>query len=200
LDGAFLLLSVTVLVAGAVVVLCNLHLNPVLSGSMRPGIQPGDLAVTAQVPVTSVERGDVIAFYPPDQEVAVLHRVVSVVRREDGIRIVTQGDANDLPDPWGEVRLRGDVASRLVTTVPLIGYVPVWTQGLRGPLLVIAGLLLAFSAVLGLLGSDRRAGRATAKGGTSAESSSAAHVNAIPRGISRRPADAERHTAPQGAK
>jgi signal peptidase I len=41
--------------------------TPVLSGSMQPGIQAGDVVVTNRVPVTSLHVGDIIVFIPPDR-------------------------------------------------------------------------------------------------------------------------------------
>ena len=141
-------LAFGVFALGGITAVYQLRLSPVLSGSMRPGIQPGDLVVTKALPITALKAGDVISFFPPDSEQAVLHRLQSVVRREDGTWITTKGDANDVADPWGEIRLRSDRAWRLVTTVPVVGFIPIWTQSLRGPLLVVAGVVLAISGAL----------------------------------------------------
>lgn len=147
-DAALIALAASLLVVGALVVLLDLQLRPILSGSMRPTIEPGDLVVTAPVSVTSLKAGDVIALYPPGQSEAVLHRLQSVTTRDGDIWITTRGDANTVDDAWGLVRLNGDVARRLTATVPRIGYIPIWTQGARGPLLVAAGALLGFPLLL----------------------------------------------------
>jgi signal peptidase len=143
------LLALGMLAVGASIVLLELRLSPVLSGSMRPGIQPGDLVVTAPIPIAELAPGDVISFFPPDSTEAVLHRLVSIEQREDGTWISTKGDANADVDPWGEIRLRGEGAWRLAGNVPFVGFVPIWSQGLRGPVLVFAGVLLAIMAVRG---------------------------------------------------
>jgi signal peptidase I len=155
LDVALLVLALAALAAGAAVFLLHLHLQPVLSGSMRPGIQPGDLAITRPAPAGSLEPGDVIVYVPPGTDEAVMHRLVSVDRRDDGLWITTRGDANDVEDPWGAVRLRGDTAYQLVAVVPKAGYLPVWTRSARGPVLIAAGLLFGLSA---LLSHRRRSG------------------------------------------
>lgn len=142
-------LAAALLCGGATIALLHLRLNPVLTGSMRPGIQPGDLVVTAPVDVATLKPGDVIAFFPPQATVAVLHRLLSVDRREDGTWITTKGDANPVADPWGEIRLRGDTAWRQSGRVPALGFIPMWTQGLRGPLLVLAGLLIGSTILVG---------------------------------------------------
>ena len=149
-------LVVALMGGGATIAVLHLRLNPVLSGSMRPGIQPGDLAVTGPVDVSTLRPGDVISFFPPGATVAVLHRLLTVDRRDDGTWITTQGDANPVPDAWGEIRLRGDTAWRALGSVPAVGFIPMWTQGLRGPLLVLAGLLIGSIVLVG----GRKAGPA----------------------------------------
>jgi signal peptidase len=160
-DVTLLALAIAALAGGAAVVLLHLNLQPVLSGSMRPGIQPGDLAITRPVPASSLEPGDVIVYVPPGGDEAVMHRMTSIERRDDGLWITTKGDANDVADPWGAVRLRGDTAYRLVAVVPKAGYLPVWTRSARGPVLIAAGLLFGLSA---LLGARRRSGRTRTTG------------------------------------
>jgi signal peptidase len=144
------LLAMGVGIIAIAVAVLQLRLSPVLSGSMRPGVQPGDLAVTRQVPLATIQVGDVISFYPPDKTVAVLHRLLTVDRREDGTWITTQGDANPVADPWGEVRLRGETAWRQVANVPLVGFIPMLTQGLRGPLLMVAAVVVMMTGALSL--------------------------------------------------
>lgn len=142
LGGLLALLTLAFLVAAATVALFHLQLNPVLTGSMRPGIQPGDLVVTIPVEVEDLQAGDVISFFPPGATTAVIHRLVSLDRREDGTWITSQGDANPVADPWGEVRLRGTTAWRHVATVPLVGFIPMSLQGIRGSMLMVAGLVV----------------------------------------------------------
>lgn len=161
LDVILLVVALAALAAGITVFLLHLQLQPVLSGSMRPGIQPGDLAVVRPVPVSSLEAGDVVVYHPPgtgvgDDATPVMHRITSLDEQADGLWITTRGDANDVDDPWGRVRLRGDTAYRLLAVVPKVGYLPVWSQGLRGPALILAGLLLG---VTGVVGARRKSGR-----------------------------------------
>lgn len=138
-----MVMAVAVLALGASVVAFGVRFSPVLSGSMRPGIQPGDLVVTVPTDITHIRPGDVIAYYPPGKDVAVIHRLLTVETKADGIWITTQGDANPVPDPWGEVRLQGTTTWRHVATVPLIGLLPMSMEGLRSPMLILAGVLLA---------------------------------------------------------
>ncbi len=135
-----------VLVAGIAIRVNDLHLQTVLTGSMTPAVSPGDVAITQPVPVSVLRAGDVVAFYPPDKDVPVLHRIVSIEDKDGAVSITTKGDANSVTDPW-TATLQGDTANRMVGYVPLIGWLPQY----RGLLFLAAGLLFGFTLVRGLL-------------------------------------------------
>lgn len=63
----------------------------VASGSMRPGIQPGDVVVT--VPAHRLRIGSVVTYRKPGRPM--LHRIVGVDARG---RLITKGDANAVAD------------------------------------------------------------------------------------------------------
>jgi signal peptidase len=147
-DVALLAIAVAALAAAVVGWALHLRFQPVLSGSMRPGIQPGDLAITQPVPATSLRTGDVVSFYPPGRDEPVLHRITAVERVAGGVVLTTAGDANDGADPWGRIVVRGPTAWRLIGTVPKVGYVSGWARSIRGPALILAGSLIAVSGLL----------------------------------------------------
>jgi signal peptidase len=111
----------------------------VLSGSMRPALEPGDVVLSAPVAGT-VQVGDVVVVRDPARTGHTLvHRVDSV--RPDG-SLVTRGDANTTVDSTtvaphevlGQGRLR----------VPSVGLPSVWWQ--QGRLLPLAVAVLAVAA------------------------------------------------------
>ncbi|WP_409330247.1 signal peptidase I [Trujillonella humicola] len=119
------------LVATAVVALLGLAIGPhvldyrtmtMLTGSMAPGIEPGDVVVSVPMDVADVEVGMVISYHIPiDDHRVVTHRVIDVQRSADGtVSVQTKGDANDAADPWTAV-LSGDTAYRMVAVVPEVG-------------------------------------------------------------------------------
>ena len=142
----------TALVAGAVVMLVAayaallvLGFKPVAvySGSMRPTLGVGSLAVDRVVPAASVRVGDVITFNDPYVKGRlVTHRVAKIVTTKHGLAYRTKGDANAARDPWA-IRLTGHVG-RVAFHVPLAGYVLYYahTREVRSALLAI------FAAVL----------------------------------------------------
>ena len=142
------LVTALLLAAGAVILaagvgfrMADLHVQTVQTGSMRPTISPGDLAITQGVPVSSLRVGTVIVFSPPTQSTPVLHRIAS----RDGDVITTKGDANAVADPW-HVTLAGTTAYRLVAVVPFAG----WLAELQRPALLAAGLLVGLAILLEL--------------------------------------------------
>jgi signal peptidase I len=117
--------------------------TPVLTGSMRPGIQPGDAVVTQRVAVKSLHVGDIIVFTPPGATLARVHRIKSLEIVKAGIAVITKGDANNAVDPWGQIVLKG-TSYRVQFTIPKVGYLV--NGGLRW---LITGLVLMFGAVIG---------------------------------------------------
>ena len=124
--------------------------EPVLTGSMRPGIQPGDLVLVTPEPLTAVRSGQVLLFRPPGNGAPVVHRVVSVSLAGGVPAIRTKGDANNVADPW-KARLDGSRAWRVRAVVPHLGYLSVAEHHPGFRLLLELGLVGAGVAV-GLAG------------------------------------------------
>lgn len=69
----------------------------VLSGSMSPVIQAGDLIIVKTIKPEEVKVGDVIT-YNVDKKILVTHRVVEILNDNKEIRFRTKGDANRVVD------------------------------------------------------------------------------------------------------
>ncbi len=115
--------------------------DSVLTGSMRPGMQPGDVEILRPEPTSALRVGQVVAFHPPKDNFTVSHRVIEL-RHHDGIWMTTKGDANNVSDPWGSVRVLGPSVWVVSGVVPRVGYLSVWA---RTPL---PRLLLALTVVV----------------------------------------------------
>jgi signal peptidase I len=104
-----------------------------LTGSMSPVIDPGDVTIVTPLPITEVTAGMIIAYHIPiDDHHLVSHRVVSVEHGVDGtVTVQTKGDANDAVDPWKAV-LQGDTAYQVRAVIPELGHV---IQALRTPVI-----------------------------------------------------------------
>jgi signal peptidase len=103
-----------------------------LTGSMAPGINPGDVVVTVPEPAAEVAVGDVISYHIPVEDHRVeTHRVVRVTHDAAGrLAVVTKGDANNGADPW-VATLDGDTVWQTKAVVPHVGSA---IRALREPL------------------------------------------------------------------
>jgi signal peptidase len=123
-----------------------------LTGSMAPLINPGDVVVTMPVPAGNIRVGDIITYHIPveDQRVET-HRVTEVITNPDGSTAVkTKGDANNGVDPW-TATISGATVDRHVATIPHLGAA---IRAVRQPI-VLNMLMYGVPAVLviGMLAS-----------------------------------------------
>jgi len=93
-----------------------------LTGSMEPGIMPGDVVVTVPKPTSELKVGDVISYQIPIEDHRVeTHRVTKIVRGKDGSTTIrTKGDNNPNVDPW-TATLSDDTVWEARAVVPKLG-------------------------------------------------------------------------------
>jgi signal peptidase I len=122
-----------------------------LTASMAPEINPGDVTIVTPVAVSEVTEGMVITYHRPIEDHSlVTHRIISVETAPDGtVSVQTKGDANQAADPW-TATLEGDTAYQVRAVIPELGHLiqalraPVVTQVLLygAPALLVGWLLL----------------------------------------------------------
>ena len=129
----------------------------VLSGSMSPAIETGDVVVTRAVSPLDVRLGDVITFRDAaNGDRLITHRVKQIRISGDEARFVTKGDANNTSERWS---IPADGTVGLVTyRLPRLGYLLVW---LGHPfakllLLVVPAVLLGAYELRRLWAGDRK--------------------------------------------
>ncbi|WP_347108893.1 signal peptidase I [Paenarthrobacter sp. S56] len=96
--------------------------STMLTGSMAPLINPGDVVVTVPTPVKDIKVGDIITYHIPveDQRVET-HRITQITTTADGgTAVQTKGDANNGIDPW-VATLQGQTVDKQVATIPYVG-------------------------------------------------------------------------------
>ncbi len=126
----------------------------VMSDSMSPTIESGDVVITKSVPPDEIESGDVVTLHPDDDDAAggyVTHRVVDV-REEDGERYLqTKGDANEDADA-GYVPAEF-ARGKLHLHVPYAGHLLLFARSSLGLLsfVILPGLFLVASGSWQLL-------------------------------------------------
>jgi signal peptidase I len=124
--------------------------SPILTGSMQPAANPGDVFLTRLAPATDLAVGDVIAVNNQESGVYYSHRIVEISNLNGSLRIFTKGDANESVDrdpfivsPYAKVSL-------VVATVPYIGRPMVYMNTVQGRQTAASFLVLA--NILGLFG------------------------------------------------
>lgn len=126
--------------------------STMLTGSMSPVINPGDVVVTMPTPVSEIKVGDIITYHIPVEDNRVeTHRITEIVTNADATTAInTKGDANNGADPW-TATLQGQTVDRHIATVPFIGQA---IRTLRQPI-VLNSLMYGAPAILviGLLSS-----------------------------------------------
>jgi signal peptidase len=137
------------------------HSYVVLSSSMAPALHAGDAIVVDDVSPRRIERGDVVTFEPPRGHGEygsdlVTHRVVEVVKRDDGRYFRTKGDANE--DPDRALVPAENVVGRVSFSLPYLGHVVSFADSDTGllALVVVPAVLLGLNEGYELWVASRR--------------------------------------------
>lgn len=119
----------------------------VLSGSMEPTINMGDMVVTTPITSNAIKVGDIVAFND-GKEFPITHRVINIT--EGGF--ITKGDANEDPDPM--IRSSSSMVGKIVFWVPFAGYLVYFARGIYGLviLIVVPGFILIISEIKNIFG------------------------------------------------
>lgn len=117
----------------------------VLSGSMRPVLEPGDLIITKDIEPEKVNKGDVIT-YRGSTEVLVTHRVIDITEKNGELAFQTKGDANNTEDSG--LVLPEQLVGQLILNIPRGGYI---VNFIRSP---IGFILLILVPIFFLLGGE----------------------------------------------
>jgi len=102
----------------------------VLSGSMEPAFQRGDILFLNNS-VEKVFVGDVVVFKIKDRDIPIVHRILKVHEKEDGrVELLTKGDNNRVDDRGlyapGQLWLeREDILGKAVGTLRYVGMVTI---------------------------------------------------------------------------
>ncbi|MCL9812749.1 signal peptidase I [Natranaeroarchaeum aerophilus] len=120
----------------------------VTSDSMSPEIEGGDVVIVTERSPDQIEEDDVITFAPPgDDERRTTHRVVEIEEEDGQTQFVTQGDANENPDPQPVAAER--VIGEVTLTIPYFGRFVAFAQTTIGiiSLVILPGLALVGTEV-----------------------------------------------------
>lgn len=102
----------------------------VLSGSMEPAFQRGDILFLNNA-IDPINIGDVVVFKIRDRDIPIVHRVLKVhVKLDDTVELLTKGDNNRVDDRGlyapGQMWLeREDVLGKATGTLRYVGMVTI---------------------------------------------------------------------------
>ncbi|MCA4134726.1 signal peptidase I [Arthrobacter sp. M4] len=138
--------------------------STMLTGSMSPLINPGDVVVTTRVPVSDLKVGDIVTFSIPVEDHRVeTHRIIEVQSTPSGAAAIrTKGDANNGADPW-TATLTELTIDRHAFTVPYLGTA---IRALREPIVRTTLMYAAPTLLVAMLLVNiwKRPGRRPAEG------------------------------------
>ncbi|KAF8820532.1 signal peptidase, partial [Cardiosporidium cionae] len=129
--GIFYVLLSSFMVWKAIMVLANTP-SPVvvvLSGSMEPAFQRGDILFLTHL--SPPVAGDVIVFQLEGRNIPIVHRILSIHRNETGSFILTKGDNNHVDDrglyPEGQDWLSDkEILGKASGFLPYVGMFTIW--------------------------------------------------------------------------
>jgi len=127
----------------------------VLSGSMAPALNQGDLVVTSTVSPSVIQPGDIISFVSGEDRTIVTHRVVNVT--DQGF--IVKGDANNAPD--ASTVSTKNVIGKMTFSLPLVGYLFYFSKSVYGFLafIVVPGVLIIVNEAKKIKRSTKSAGK-----------------------------------------
>lgn len=116
----------------------------VVSDSMAPTFQAGDLIIIRSCDPASLKEGDIVTFHTIiNNEFALnTHRIAEIQGQADARSYVTKGDNNDIADI--HMITDGDIVGKYVARLPHFGRVVEFLSSSMGFLLVIVLPLLIF--------------------------------------------------------
>jgi signal peptidase I len=123
--------------------------SPILTGSMQPTANAGDLFITRLVPASTLQVGDIIAINNQITGTYYSHRIHEMRTVNGAIRIITKGDANQSPDRDPFMVSPVSEVSKTIKVIPKIGQPMVYMNTVQGrqsaaTFLVISNILALF--------------------------------------------------------
>jgi len=101
----------------------NLFFLTVLSGSMQPDINAGDVVIVKSADPYEIKINDIITYKQINsdkQNQYVTHRVINISVKNNSFFYKTKGDANDYPDLY-QVN-ENDIIGKKIFTIPQLGF------------------------------------------------------------------------------
>ena len=163
LEVALILFVVASRITGGTPALFGYHMYVVVTPSMEPEIQVGDVLISKKYNGGDLREGDVITYLGRQGDMAgkmITHEIISIQGEGEDERIIAKGIANPDPDP---AITRSDIASVMVYKTVVIGFIYSVISSTWGFwLLVVAPLvILIVSEIITLAREIKKEGEKT---------------------------------------
>ena len=122
--------------------------SPILTGSMEPTANPGDVFLTRLTPAATLKVGDIIAVNNQITGTYYSHRINEIRDMNGTLRIITKGDANESVDREPFMVAPVSKVSVVIGTLPYVGRPMVYMNTAQGRQAASSFLVLA--NILGL--------------------------------------------------
>jgi signal peptidase I len=106
----------------------------VLSNSMVPVFEAGDVIITREIDAEDLKVGDIISFYNEEKNL-ITHRITSIAEKNGERQFFTKGDNNNTADE--EVITTSDIAGKELFHIPKLGFLSNYTKGPIGFMILI---------------------------------------------------------------
>jgi len=136
-----ILLIIPLFYFGYQVYLGELQFKTVLSGSMSPAINTGDIILISKTNPEEIKEGDIITFR--EEKTFTTHRVIEIVNNS----FKTKGDANE--DPDAKIIKAEQIVGKVIFVIPFLGYLGYFVRTPLGFLIfiLIPGILIIYSEI-----------------------------------------------------
>ena len=131
----------------------------VMTGSMEPNYNIGDLIIIRETPIQDLKVGDVINFISSNKKDTITHRITEIVEENNEIRFKTKGDNNNSVD--NELVHANQIQGTLIFKISKLG--SIISKMLTGTGIVIVCLLIIVSYFRSSRKEERRIAREDAR-------------------------------------
>lgn len=133
----------------------------VVSSSMKPTLNVGDLLIVHGVDPSQLKIGDIIVFHSPvNPKDLIVHRIIKIVYNNGTYYFGTKGDANYMPDEyrWGTLIPEDLVEGRVLFVIPYLGWLRIALDPLLHPPTnyILTGLIIIAILACEVLGTEEK--------------------------------------------
>lgn len=110
----------------------GIGIAPILTGSMRPYAQPGDIFITKTTKASQLHVGDIIVVHSAATGVIYAHRIAEITGYNGLVRIITKGDSNGVAERDPYLASPGANVPRNIARVKWLGRLMIYLNSTQG--------------------------------------------------------------------